>query len=64
MTNVKNQAQYEAGYNARMAGKARYYGCHTGMKSTLESDKADFFTGWDTAATDIVKFGLSIPVKL
>ena len=63
MENVKNQQMYENGYKARMAGKPRYYGCHFGMRSTLESDKTDFFTGWDVAEADVKKFNLSIPVR-
>lgn len=63
MQNVKNQQKYEEGYKARMDGRPRYYGCHFGMRSTLESDKADFFTGWDVAEEDVKKFKLSIPVK-
>lgn len=63
MQNVKNQQMYEQGYKARMDGRPRYYGCHMGMRSTLESDKADFFAGWDMAEADIKTFNLTIPVK-
>ncbi len=63
MQNVKNQQKYEEGYKARMNGRPRYYSCHTGMRSTLESDKADFFAGWDVADEDVKKFELSIPVR-
>ena len=60
---IKNQQKYEGGYKARMAGRPRYYGCHTGMRSTLESDMADFFTGWDMADADVRKFRLDIPIR-
>jgi hypothetical protein len=61
--NVKNQTRFEEGYKARMAGRPRYYGCHTGMRSTLESDKADFFAGWDAAQVDVKEFDLNIAVR-
>jgi len=30
----------------RLEGKIACYGCHFGMRSTLEADKAEYFAGW------------------
>lgn len=30
-----------------LAGRPRYYGCHLGMRSTLEADRAAYYAGWD-----------------
>ena len=38
---------YAAGKHARQENKPRYYGCHCGMRSTLETSRNDFFRGWD-----------------
>lgn len=38
--------QYNRGRRDRAAGKPCFYGCHVGMRSTLEQDKNDYFRGW------------------
>jgi hypothetical protein len=45
---LRSEGNYEAaGELARKHGLPRYYGCHCGMRSTLESSKAAFFRGYD-----------------
>lgn len=41
--------QYWRGWKKALEGGRRSYGCHFGMRSTLEQDKADFFRGFDDA---------------
>jgi hypothetical protein len=38
---------YKAGKLARKLNSPRYYGCHTGLRSTLATNRDDFFRGWD-----------------
>lgn len=46
--NLKSFGKYrEAGQLARVDGQDRYYGCHFGMRSTLERDREEFYAGWD-----------------
>lgn len=42
-----NGNMYGAGALARALGEDRYYGCHYGMRSTLDADRQLFFKGWD-----------------
>lgn len=42
--------QYVRGLKDRAAGKPRYYGCHVGMRLTLEEDRTEYFRGWDEMA--------------
>lgn len=36
-----------AGQLAKAIGCSRSYGCHFGMRSTLERDRAEFYRGFD-----------------
>lgn len=38
---------FSAGALARELGQPRYYGCHVGMRSTLDRDRNEFYRGWD-----------------
>lgn len=40
---------FAAGAAARQLGQPRHYGCHLGMRSTLEHDRDEFYRGWDAA---------------
>ena len=41
---------FTAGALLFQLGHNRSYGCHYGMRSTVEADKAEFFAGYDAAA--------------
>jgi len=41
MTNQRLRGQID-----RLEGRPPYYGCHFGMRSSLEADKAEYFAGW------------------
>ena len=43
---------FEAGMVAYRTGRPRQYGCHFGMRSTLEMDRHDFNEGWDYARAE------------
>jgi hypothetical protein len=40
-------AQRLRGQIDALRGHDRYYGCHYGMRSTLEHDKNDYYCGYD-----------------
>lgn len=40
---------FAAGALTFQLGHVRGYGCHYGMRSTLESDRAEFYRGYDAA---------------
>lgn len=42
---------FAAGALAWQLGHGRAYGCHFGMRSTVERDRAEFFRGYDAAST-------------
>ena len=44
---------FAAGALAASLGKDRYYGCHVGMRSTLEASREAFFRGYDAAKADV-----------
>jgi len=48
--NLKAEGKFfRAGALAYRLGLPRYYGCHVGMRSTLEVDRDEFFDGYDRA---------------
>jgi hypothetical protein len=46
-----NREYFAAGQLARRNCLPRSFGCHVGMKSTLDEDRAEFFRGHDTPIT-------------
>lgn len=48
---------FAAGALAAALGKDRYYGCHFGMRSTLEASKEAFFRGYDAQMADAGRKG-------
>ena len=48
----KNE-HYRRGFADGSAGKPCYYGCHTGMRSTLEEDRAAYSEGWHDGRDDV-----------
>ena len=40
---------FAAGALARSMNHPRQYGCHFGMRSTLDQDREEFYRGWDAA---------------
>lgn len=40
-----NREQFERGAYDALEKSPAYYGCHVGMRSTLEKDKASYMTG-------------------
>lgn len=48
-----NAEQYKRGWNDRTAGQPRCYGCHFGMRSTLEADRAAYVEGYNSAEREI-----------
>ena len=48
---------FTAGAMTFEMGRDRYYGCHYGMRSTLEQHRAEFFRGYDAAAADAAAHG-------
>lgn len=42
---------FTAGALLFQLGYPRSYGCHVGMRSTLETDRAEFYRGYDAAQT-------------
>jgi hypothetical protein len=47
---------YQAGREARIAGKSDYYGCHYGMRSSCQRAHEEFKAGWQ-AADDAERLG-------
>lgn len=43
---------FRRGYADGSSGKPRYYGCHFGMRSTLEADREAYYRGWDDGRQD------------
>jgi hypothetical protein len=41
---------FTAGALTFQIGLGRSYGCHFGLRSTIEIDRAEFFAGYDAAA--------------
>ncbi len=41
---------FTAGAMTFQLGLGRSYGCHFGMRSTIEADRAEFFAGYDAAS--------------
>ena len=50
---------FAAGALAKQIGTERYYGCHYGMRSTKDRDMAEFFRGYDAAATPAMQIAMS-----
>jgi len=50
---IQNTEQFKRGQADKAAGKPRHYGCHFGMRSTLEQDRADYYRGWDYVLADV-----------
>lgn len=48
----KADRPFAAGALAYVIGERRYYGCHFGLRSTLEWAKYQFGRGWDQAERD------------
>jgi hypothetical protein len=46
---MKNDHPFAAGALARSLGVPRSYGCHFGMRSTLDETRSEFYRGWDAA---------------
>jgi hypothetical protein len=42
---------FAAGAVAQQIGGGRFYGCHLGMRSTKDASQAEFFAGFDAAAS-------------
>lgn len=40
---------FTAGAMAFQLGQGRTYGCHYGMRSTLDADRDEFYRGYDAA---------------
>jgi hypothetical protein len=58
---LKSQGHsYGAGALARCLNQPRYYGCHFGMMSTLEKDRASFLKGWDDADAEKQRIAASV----
>ncbi|QIG66753.1 hypothetical protein EVB27_083 [Rhizobium phage RHph_TM16] len=58
---LKSQGHaYGAGALARCLNEPRSYGCHFGMRSTLEKDRAAFFKGWDDADAEKKRIAASV----
>ena len=43
---------FAAGAVAYSHGLDRHYGCHVGMRSTLEASRDTFYAGYDAASKD------------
>lgn len=50
-----NGQVWAAGVLAAASGLDRQYGCHFGMRSTLEYDRELFYKGWDEAHKEMTK---------
>lgn len=46
---MTNREQFERGAYEALDREPRSYGCHFGMRSTLESNKASYYRGYDAA---------------
>ncbi len=43
----KMDEQRRRGQEDALQGKPRYYGCHFGMRSSLEASRKQYYLGWD-----------------
>ena len=44
---LKTEHPFAAGALARSLGIPRSYGCHFGMRSSLDHCRSEFYCGWD-----------------
>lgn len=45
---------FAAGALLCQLGHVRLYGCHFGMRSTLEADRAEFYRGYDAMRAEYI----------
>lgn len=58
----KNERPFAAGALAFIQDEARYYGCHYGMRGTLDWAKDQFYAGYDTAERDYHNKPIQTPI--